>query len=94
MEPVELWHCVRCHLIWVPDDEKVCPRCRLNHTVPTHPVEVAGVSVPVKSIHDFGLREGLLDADVRRGLDVLQLGLRCEHGYIAAFLCSNGCNEK
>ena len=56
----------------MPDGEEQCPRCRQNHTVPTHPVEVAGVKVPVAALIDFGRRDGLLDREVRRGLDVLQ----------------------
>ena len=85
--PVDLYMCVRCRLRWVPDGEKYCPRCRLHHSIPTEPVVVAGVQVPVATLRDYGLREGLLDADVRRGLDVLVLGDRCKCGYISTLIC-------
>lgn len=88
IEAVDLNRCCRCSLIWVPEeDEQVCPRCRLNHTIPTHPVVVAGVQVPIKALRDFGMRKGLLDSEVRRGLDKLELGERCPHAYITSMIC-------
>ena len=87
MNPVDLWMCTRCRLRWVPDGEELCPRCRLQQTVPSKPVVVAGYAVPVASVFEFGMRRGLMDPDVRRGLDVLHLGDRCCHGYISTILC-------
>lgn len=92
MDAVDLNRCTRCRLIWVPEEDgQVCPRCRLNHTIPTHPVVVAGVQVPIKALRDFGMRSGLLDSEVRRGLDRLVLGDRCQHGYMTFLICSRCC---
>jgi hypothetical protein len=93
MDAVDLLRCERCRLIWVEEgDEKVCPRCRLNHSIPSHPVMVAGVEVPIRALRDFGMRKGLLDSDVRKNLDKLVLGDRCPHGYMTFMICSRCCS--
>lgn len=94
MNPVTLARCVRCDLRWVPDRELVCPRCKLNHSVPSEPVLVAKVAVPVKEVVAFGARLGLADPEVRRGLDRLVLGDRCSHGYVTRHICPEcSCNN-
>lgn len=93
MDAVDLNRCTRCSLIWVPEeDAQVCPRCRLNHTVPSHPVVVAGVQVPIRAVRDWGVRTFLQDSDVRRGLDKLVLGDRCPHGCVTFMICDTCCN--
>lgn len=95
MDTVDLYECSRCHLLWVDGSEAipgVCPSCRLHHSVPKGEVIVAGRDVRVNVVRDYGLRECLLDPQVRRGLDVLELG-HCRHGFIASILCRD-CNRE
>jgi hypothetical protein len=92
MKPVDLLYCQRCKLIWVKDTELVqkrCPSCLREYTVPQAPVVVAGQQVPVKSLMVFDSTDGLLDRAVRHGLDVLKLGDRCPHGFVARVMCPN-----
>ena len=53
---------------------------------------VAGVEVLVEAVVLRGDAMGLHDPAVRQGLDTLALGMRCEHGYIAPFICPS-CND-
>lgn len=96
MRRVDLWKCGHCGLVWVRDSEIVdgyCPQCRRFHTIPKKAIQVAGMQVSVRSVMEYASVRGLLDIKVRRGLDILNLGY-CEHGYIAASLCEEGCNAR
>lgn len=95
MDTVDLYDCSRCHLQWVAGSEPIpgtCPGCRLHHSIPKGDVLVAGVDVKVGLVRDYGLRDGLLDPQVRRGLDVLRLGDLCPHGFLTAIICRE-CNR-
>jgi hypothetical protein len=96
MRRVDLWKCAHCGLVWVRDTELIpgfCPGCRYHHTVPKKDVQVAGQKISVKTVMEYGSVRGLLDFKVRRGLEILNLGY-CEHGFIAASLCEEGCNSR
>jgi hypothetical protein len=93
---VDLLRCEKCSLTWVQGTEPIpgaCPACSREYTVPRGPVLVAGIQVPVKSVMAYGSIEGLLDFRVRRGLEVLRLGNRCEHGWMSTHLCPT-CNQQ
>lgn len=93
METVTLCRCTRCHLQWVEEArfKDFCPFCMRRFSVPRSAV-VAGVEVQVEAVVLRGDDMGLHDPDVVRGLDKLALGMRCEHGYIAPFICPS-CNN-
>jgi hypothetical protein len=80
---VDLLKCVRCSLRWV-DDEGLnqCPRCKRWSAKPTV-VTLAGQNVEVSAIRLFG-ESAMRDP---RGLEVLNLGTRCGHGFIHPSLC-------
>lgn len=86
METVSLNKCMWCGLLWVEDGDPFCPRCRHRHTAPRAAV-IAGVEVTVKDVVLRGDEMGLHDGRVRRGLESIQLGLRCKHGYLASYIC-------
>ncbi len=93
MDPVDLFLCARCRLMFVIGTEGVpgrCPSCRRKFDIPRAPVYVAGRAVPVNQVWSDAA-VGLMDQSVRRGLDVLSLGERCEHGFISYRLCT-ACN--
>jgi hypothetical protein len=54
---------------------------------------VAGYPVQVSAVVLLDSDLGLLDRHVRRGLDALRLGERCEHGYISYRICPT-CHKK
>ena len=69
------------------DEKAECPRCRAHWSVPQKPVIVAGFEVEVKAVTLHGAEIGLLDKRVRKGLDKLSLGERCEHGLMTFRIC-------
>lgn len=48
---------------------------------------VAGYQVYVNAVVLHGSDMGLRDKDVRRGIDILNLFERCEHGYVSFRIC-------
>lgn len=89
MDSVDLLQCSRCRLLFVKGSEAIpgyCPQCRKDFSVPTE-ILVAGQNIPVTRVLELGSRISLCDKDVRRGLDTLKLGSRCEHGWITELLC-------
>ena len=93
MQTVSLDHCLKCHLKWLNEGETVCPRCRTFSTTPKDMVVVAGCEVAVSAVVLHGSEVGLLDRAVRRGIDVLNLGERCDHGFISFRICPNCFNK-
>ena len=86
-----LWLCDRCKLLWANDSiPESCPSCLRRSRIPTK-ILVAGRDVTEFVIRDYGKREGLLDPEVRRGLDRLRLG-HCPHGWITSEICTE-CNR-
>ena len=92
MRITDLMRCERCGLEWVADDPGTCPRCRRFSTLPTEPVIVGGHKVQVRSVVLFGDETGLADKKVRRGLEKVDLGCKCPHGFIHHSLCPE-CSE-
>ena len=91
--PVDLWRCSRCGLEWVDGTEIIpghCPAC-WRETGMEIPIIVAGRDMTVRVIREYGLREGLGDSKVRRGVAAVVLGI-CEHGMITSFICNDCCN--
>jgi hypothetical protein len=85
---VDLLKCARCSLRWVDDDcKKACPRCSKQKSEPTILI-LAGQRVEVGAVRLFG-EKAMADPS---GLDVLNLGMRCSHGYIHPSLCES-CSE-
>lgn len=86
---VDLFECSRCHLQFVWEGIPArCPACALHNQVPRSEIIVLGRDVTVNTLRMYGLRSGLCDPDVRRGLAHLDLGF-CPHGMIAAEICKN-----
>lgn len=82
-----LWQCARCHLLWV-DPSSIpteCPRCARKVMIPSS-IMVAGRDVRVKVVKDYGLRKGLMDPEVRKGLAKIPLDI-CPHGFVTSAIC-------
>ena len=87
MPTVTLLKCSKCRLRWVEEPNiKECPRCSKRFTLPLG-VVVAGVQVEVKRMEWWGGTDGLLDPDVRSGLDTVYLHDRCPHRMISSHIC-------
>lgn len=86
-----LWLCSRCKLLFgwegIPE---TCPSCLRRSRVPTQ-IILAGRDVTEFVIRDYGKRDGLLDPEVRRGMDRMRLE-HCPHGWITSAICRDGCN--
>lgn len=54
---------------------------------------VAGYQVYVNAVVLHGSDMGLRDKDVRRGIDILNLFERCEHGYVSFRICPTCCTK-
>lgn len=90
MRTVDLYRCERCKLEWVKGSDRIegrCPACWTHHGAPLAPVVISGRRVQVDVVHAYGSDYGLLDARVRKGLGVLNLGDHCEHGYMTTLIC-------
>lgn len=86
----ELWLCSRCHLQFVWDGiPGECPKCKRQSQVTKDPIILAGRDVKVAALKLYGVATGLLDKEIRRGMESLDLGERCPHGMIADVLCSD-----
>jgi hypothetical protein len=89
--------CPTCKLMFVQGTESrlgFCPSCLRLHGVPKDPVVIAGRKLELRVLLPAG--EGILNAEVRRGLDVLVLGDMCPHGWLTGILCEicgPSCNE-
>jgi hypothetical protein len=91
MDTVTLKRCLNCKLQWVDDSRfESCPHCRRMHSSPPAAV-VAGIEVKVEAVVLYGDEMGLHDSRVRRGLAGLELGERCECGYLSWRICPK-CN--
>lgn len=91
MATVDLYECDRCGLEWVPKTEMVpgrCPACRIEHSIPQGPIYIGRRDVKVDVVRMYGLRSGLLDERVRRGMDDLWIGW-CPHGFISSHICND-----
>lgn len=73
--------------------EENCPRCRSWTVVPKEQVVVSGERVSVSAVVLHGKAVGLLDKNVRKGMDILNLGERCKHGFITYRICPQ-CYQK
>lgn len=90
---IVLSQCQRCLLTWIPDGfEKQCPRCWVVFGRKTE--IVAGYEVEVEKLVIEGSDIGLRDPRVRRGLDKLYLGERCEHGFLTFRICHDCYRKK
>jgi hypothetical protein len=84
---VSIFCCDRCGLAFVADEPpNVCPACLRHHSGPVT-IRLAGRDVTVESVRLYG-DNPLKDRRITKGLDTLQLGARCPHGFIAPFICS------
>jgi hypothetical protein len=93
MEPVTLWRCSRCQLMWVEGSEAIpgrCAACWREHSIPQGPVILMGRDVKVRVVREYGVAAGLLDRKVRRGLEKLRLGW-CPCGFMVPTMCDK-CN--
>jgi hypothetical protein len=83
---VQLWKCERCSLTFVADKlPGSCPACLHRYSGSTV-IRLAGRDVEVESVKLYG-ENPLKDQSLTRGLESLDLGIRCPHGWIAPLLC-------
>ena len=89
MQTVDLFRCSLCGLVFVADEGDAipgfCPRFWRGHTIPPE-IKVMGRDVRVRVIREYGLETGLLDKQVRRGVQNMDLGI-CEHGFLCTAIC-------
>jgi len=81
-----LYRCTRCKLLFGAEGiPEACPACLRRSSVPPR-IVVAGRDVREFVVREYGRREGLLDPEVRKGLDGLRLG-QCPHGWLTSAIC-------
>lgn len=86
----DLYRCTRCELVFAADVlPRQCPACRIWHSAPTQ-IVLAGRNVEVPFLRIYGPTV-LKSQDVREQFARMDLGDRCEHGYMSAMLCQK-CN--
>lgn len=85
-----LWRCARCSLLFGHEGiPETCPACLRRSSIPPT-ILVAGRDMREFVVREYGRREGLLDPQVRKGLDKLKAGI-CPHGWITSAICTS-CN--